>query len=87
MPPPYTFGTLGRNALRADWFKNWDLSVFQRFPFTESKRQEFRFEMFNFTNTPTGGIPDQTFSDPAFGQVLNTRSIERQLQFALELYF
>jgi Carboxypeptidase regulatory-like domain/TonB-dependent Receptor Plug Domain/TonB dependent receptor len=86
-PPPYTFGTLGRNALRADWFKNGDLSIFRQFPFTESKRLEFRFEMFNFTNTPTWGIPDQTFSDPTFGQVLTTRSIERQLQFALKLYF
>ncbi len=86
-PPPYTFGTLGRNALRANWFKNADLSVFRQFPITESKRLEFRFEMFNFTNTPTWGIPDQTYGDPTFGQVLGTQSTERQLQFALKLYF
>jgi hypothetical protein len=86
-PPPYTFGTLGRNALRADSFKNVDLSIFRQFPITESKRLEFRFEMFNFTNTPTWGIPDQTYGDPTFGQVSSTRSVERQLQFALKFLF
>lgn len=31
VPDPFTFGTLGRNALRADWFKNLDLSLFRQF--------------------------------------------------------
>jgi len=87
VPARYTFGTLGRNALRANWFKNVDLSIFRQFPITEAKRLEFRFEMFNFTNTPTWGIPDQTYGDPTFGQVSTTRSVERQLQFALKLLF
>jgi hypothetical protein len=87
VPVPFTFGTLGRNALRADWFKNLDLSLFRQFPITETKRLEFRFETFNTTNVPTWGIPDRNFSDPTFGQVLSTRSVERELQFALKFYF
>ncbi len=87
VPAPYTFGDLGRNALRADWYKNGDLSVFRQFPFTETKKLEFRFEVFNFMNAPTWSIPDQTYSDPTFGQALSTRSTERRLQFALKLYY
>jgi hypothetical protein len=87
VPGPYTFGDLGRDALRADGFVDFDLSLFREFPITESKRLEFRFESFNSTNTPTWGLPDQTFNDPTFGQVLSTRSVERQLQFALKFYF
>ena len=87
VPAPYTFGDLGRNALRADGFVDFDLSLFRQFPITENKRLEFPFESFNSTNTPTWGLPDRTFNDPTFGQVLSTRSVERQLQFALKFYF
>src|SRR4029077_4786947 len=31
IPAPYTFGDLGRNSLRTDWFRNLDCSVFRRF--------------------------------------------------------
>jgi Carboxypeptidase regulatory-like domain/TonB dependent receptor-like, beta-barrel len=87
IPQPFTFGTEGRYALRADKFKNLDLSVFRDFPVSESKRFQFRAEMFNFTNTPTWGIPINNFNDPRFGRILNTRSVERQIQLALKFYF
>jgi hypothetical protein len=73
--------------LRADWFKNLDLSVFREFPVSESKRFEFRAEMFNSTNTPTWGTPVNNFNDPRYGRILSTRSVERQIQFALKFYF
>jgi hypothetical protein len=87
VPAPYTFGDLGRNALRADGFVDFDLSLFRSFPITEDKRLEFRFEAFNSTNTPTWGIPGQVYSTPTFGEVTSTRSVERELQFALKFYF
>ena len=86
-PAPYTFGNLGRNAFRADWSKNLDLSIFRSFPLGEKRRLEFRAESFNLTNTPTWGIPVSDIHNPNFGRVLGTRSTERQLQFALKLYF
>ncbi|HEX5483293.1 MAG TPA: TonB-dependent receptor [Terriglobia bacterium] len=86
-PDPFTFGNLGRNTLRADWNKNFDLSIFREFPITETKKLEFRFEGFNITNTPVFGIPDNTVADPNFGAVSNTANTERQLQFALKFYF
>lgn len=86
-PDRYTYGNLGRNALRADWYRNIDFSVFREFPITESKRFEFRAEMFNFTNSPTWGTPVNNISNRNFGKILGTRSTEREIQFSLKLYF
>jgi hypothetical protein len=87
VPAPYTFGDLGRNALRADGFGDLDLSLFRTFPITEDKSLEFRFEAFNSTNTPSWGIPGQVYGTPTYGEVTNTRSVQRELQFALKFYF
>ena len=87
-PPLYTFGTSGRNSLRADWFKNVDLSLFRDFPFTEKRKLQFRAEAFNLTNTPSWGIPVNDLNNPKqFGSITSTRSIERQLQLSLKLLF
>jgi hypothetical protein len=82
-----TFGDLGRNSLRSDWNKNLDLSVFRQFPITERFRLEFRFEMFNATNTPVWAVPVSSLEAPNFGTVTHTANVPRQLQFALKLYF
>jgi Carboxypeptidase regulatory-like domain/TonB dependent receptor len=89
-PPPKafaSFGDLGRNSLRADWFRNLDLSFFKELPITERYRFEFRFEGFNVFNTPTFNPPDQNFSDPNFNVISSTRSFARQLQFGVKFYF
>jgi len=86
-PAPYTFGSLGRNSLRADWSRNFDLSLFRAFPVTESKRLEFRAEFFNTFNTPTFGIPDSTVGDQHFGEVFSTSNAARIIQLALKFYF
>ena len=88
VPAPGTFGNLGRDTLRSDWFKNLDLSLFKQFPITESKRLEFRFETFNLTNTPVWNVPDVNISDGnKFGTISSTANTARQLQFGLKLYF
>jgi hypothetical protein len=87
-PAPFTFGNSGRNSLRADWFKNLDLSLFKDFPFNEKRSLQFRAEAFNVTNTPTWGIPINDLNNHAqLGSILSTRSTERQLQLSLKLYF
>lgn len=85
-PPPYTFGTSGRNSLRSDWGRNLDLSVFREFPISENNHFEFRAEAFGVTNTPVFGIPDAGVTDANFGQVLSA-SGSRVVQFALKFYF
>ena len=87
-PAPFTFGTSGRNSLRADWFKNLDMSLFRDFPFGERRSLQFRAEAFNVTNTPTWGIPVNDLNNPLkLGSINSTRSTERQLQMSLKLYF
>jgi outer membrane receptor protein involved in Fe transport len=87
VPAPYTFGNTGRNAFRADWPRNFDLSFFRVFPVTESKRFEFRAEFFNAFNTPTFSVPDSNVSDSTFGQVFSTSNQARIIQMALKFYF
>ena len=82
-----TFGNLGRDSLRSDWYKNFDLSLFRQFPITERFRIEFRFEAFNVTNTPVWAIPISSLEAPNFGAVTHTANVPRQLQFGLKLYF
>jgi len=87
-PAAFTFGNSGRNSLRADWFKNFDVSLFRDFPFTEKIKLQFQAAAFNVTNTPTWGIPVNDLNNPKqFGSITSTRSTQRQLQLALKLYF
>jgi hypothetical protein len=101
-PAQYTFGDLGRDTLRSDWYKNLDLSIFKELPITESKRFEFRAEMFNATNTPVWAVPNTSLDapcvpiDPAnpakgctplFGRISSTANVARQIQFGLKFYF
>ena len=88
--PPLAFGSfgdLGRNSLRADWFRNLDLSLFKEFPINERYRFEFRFEGFNVFNTPTWNPPDRSISDKNFNVISSTLSLARQLQFGVKFYF
>lgn len=87
VPQAYTFGNLGRNALRSDWGKNGDLSVFRNFPLPGERSVEFRTEAFNFTNTPTWSAPRNNISVAQFGQVTSTSSTSRQIQFALKIRY
>jgi hypothetical protein len=89
VPALYTFGNLGRNALRLTYVPNWDISIFRDFPLhiTEASRLQFRAEFFNAFNNSVLGQPDSTVQDKNFGLVTYQRNTERQIQFALKLYF
>ncbi len=86
-PAPFTFGNFGRNRLRSDYFRNFDLSVFRQFPIRESVRLELRAEAFNAFNTPTFRAPTGNISSTNFGKVTGTANSPRQLQIALKLWF
>jgi hypothetical protein len=87
IPAAGTYGTLGRDTLRSDPYKNFDLSLFRQFPITENKRLEFRFEMFNAFNQVVYATPDAAAVDKAYGAVSSTGNVARQMQFGLKLYF
>jgi hypothetical protein len=86
-PAPFTFGTMGRNSLRSDWNKNWDLSLFRIFPLIENCNLEFRAEAFNVTNTAVFSAPSSTINATNFGVVNSTANSPRELQLALKLSF
>ncbi len=85
-PAQYTYGDVGRNTLRSNWYRDVDLSVFRRFSI-ERVQVEFRAEAFNFTNTPVWAAPNGTLNGATFGQVLTTASTQRELQLALKISF
>ncbi len=90
-PAPGTYGTAPRNILSGPHFLNLDLSVFRKFRLTERVGGEFRFEAFNFTNTPhfdrPGGTNGTTLGNADFGEVTTAMSDQRQMQFGLKILF
>src|SRR5437667_416167 len=77
-----TCGTLGRHVLRADGYKNLDLSIFRQFPVWEKRRLEFRAEMFNVFNNVVYGTPVGDIGSADFGKVFGTENRARQVQLA-----
>jgi hypothetical protein len=87
VPKQYTYGNSGRNILTADGLKQLDVTLAKQFPITESKRIDFRAEIFNVTNTPTFNSPSSTIDSATGGKVTSTLNAARILQFALKFYF
>jgi hypothetical protein len=94
-PPDGTFGNTGRNTLLGPGFQVWDFSAFKNFRLTESRRIEFRTEVFNIPNHanlqlaksgPQNSINTTAFGTPQFGFLTAARPA-RQIQMALKFYF
>jgi outer membrane receptor protein involved in Fe transport len=86
-PPQYTFGNLGRYAMRSSAFWNVDLSLFRSFRFLESRSVEFRAESFNTPNTVIFGVPNGNVTDPNFAKVTGTANSSRTMQLGLRVIF
>jgi len=80
------FGTAGRNILSAPGLKNLDFSLFKNIPITEAKRIQFRWEMYNSTNTPPFNPPENTIESGDFGRI-RSAGLGREMQFGLRLEF
>jgi hypothetical protein len=87
VPPIYTFGNFGRDVLRNDWNKNFDLSLFREFPIRESLKLQFRGEFFNAFNYTVLNTPNATVGSVHFGQINSQRNSARQIQLSFKLYF
>jgi hypothetical protein len=84
-PPAFTWGSLGRNTLRAPALYNFDFSVARRIVFQEVRQFEFRTEFFNGVNHPQFGLPNSTAGVGGAGSITSTQRSNRQIQFALRL--
>jgi len=83
---PARFGNAGPNTLQGNGFTNFDLSVRKDIPVNERFRLEFRFESFNFTNTPAFGQPASTINQ-AGPATITSAGAPRNIQFALKFLF
>jgi hypothetical protein len=82
----FTYGSLGRNALRGPGAFNTDLSLSKIFRVGEKAGLELRADAFNLFNAVEFSNPDTNIGDPSFGQISNTAD-PRIMQLALHLKF
>jgi hypothetical protein len=52
-----TYGNMGRNILRDQGFKNWDMSIFKNWTIKERYGIQARWEVFNILNHPIAANP------------------------------
>jgi Carboxypeptidase regulatory-like domain len=80
------YGTSGRNILTAPGLASLDFSLFKNFRITESKNLQFRWELYNATNTPPFNPPNRGIGTGTFGQITSA-GLGREMQFGLRLEF
>jgi len=81
------FGNSGRNILRAPGTNVFDFALHREFPLRESQALEFRWEVFNLSNTVQFGVPNRDFSSSGAGSITTLAGDARVMQFALRLKF
>jgi hypothetical protein len=94
-PGPQQFGNTGRNILRGPGTSQADLSLFKNLNFTkvETRRIQFRAEVFNVSNTPQFNNPNASIGTAPAGTITSAgttylfQRTSRQVQLALKLYF
>jgi hypothetical protein len=81
------FGNAGRNLIDGPGRSNLDIMVARNFTLPwEAHILQFRFESFNFTNTPAFGQPNTSVGAPGVG-LINAADDPRRIQFALKYSF
>jgi hypothetical protein len=84
---PGVYGNTGRNILYGPDSRNFDFILGKRFQLPwERHSLQFRFESFNFTNTPTFDIPNSGLRGQSTATI-NSADEPRRIQFALKYSF
>lgn len=86
LPAAGQFGNSGRNSLVGPRTNVFDAALLREIPI-ERLNLEFRWEVFNVTNTPEFGQPDGNFSSTTAGSITTLSGDPRVMQFALRLSF
>jgi hypothetical protein len=90
------YGSAGINIMRSPGQRNVDFSLYKNFRVTEGSAIQFRWEAFNFFNTPWFGAPGGiSFSSPSQitsdgtrdGEIRSIRTPMRIMQFGLKFRF
>jgi hypothetical protein len=80
-------GNLGRNVLRGDYQKRFDMAISKSTRLTERYRIEFRTEFFNLFNNVNFALPVNDLQDSSVGNIENTVGGPRVVQFGLRFQF
>jgi hypothetical protein len=85
--PAKAVGNSGRNTLRGPHTTVFDAALTRDFHMTERANLQFRWEVFNLTNTPEFGQPNGNITSGAAGSITTLSGDPRVMQFALRLSF
>ena len=86
--PAYTFGNVGRTIpLRGPGQANTDFSMFKTYTIREALKAQFRFEVFNLTNTPLFNSLNATFGSASFATITNQANYPRIVQLGVRFSF
>ena len=86
-PSPGFLGNTGRNNLRGPGTSVFDFSLDRTFKIKERSEVQFRWELFNFANTPQFGLPNANYSGGTPGVITSLAGDARIMQFALRVKF
>jgi hypothetical protein len=86
-PAPGILGNAGRNNLRGPDTKVFDFSLVRNFRIAERKSAQFRWEVFNLSNTKQLGLPNANYSGGTPGVITSLAGDARIMQFALRFSF
>jgi Carboxypeptidase regulatory-like domain/TonB-dependent Receptor Plug Domain len=84
---PGFLGNVGRNTLRGPHTNVFDFALMRDFPIHEAVGLQFRWEVFNLTNTVQFGQPNNNFSSSGVAQITSLAGDQRVMQLALRLSF
>ena len=80
------YGNSGRSILEEPGRTSLDFSIFKNFQITERHRIQFRWEMYNATNTPPFRTPQRNIQSGNFGRITSALN-GREMQVGLRWQF
>ncbi len=84
---PLGYGNAGVSLFDAPAQKTWDFACFKEFFPREGHRIQFRYEAFNFLNTPQFSAPSRALGAADFGRIGSTIVNNREMQLGLKYIF
>lgn len=84
---PKGYGNAGVSLFDSPAHKTWDFACFKEFAVKEGHRLQFRYEAFNFLNTPQFSAPSRSLGAADFGRINSTIINNREMQLGLKYLF
>ncbi|MBI3471753.1 MAG: TonB-dependent receptor [Candidatus Solibacter usitatus] len=84
---PKGYGNAGVSLFDAPAQKTWDFALFKEFRVREGHKLQFRYEVFNFSNTAQFNAPSRSLGSADFGRISSTVINNREMQFGLKYLF